>query len=66
MIRIPIKVKKHISEVRAGDTVLHNGEVKTLPKEFIKNDPFMGRSIWGDSYRMGNAPVTVIEWRVKA
>lgn len=51
------KTKIHISEARQGDTILHNGELKTLTNSYIKRCPFMGVSIWGDSYQCGNKPV---------
>ncbi len=52
--------KTHISKVRSGDTIFHQGEIKTLTDCNIKNCPFMGISIWGDSYQLGNKPVIVL------
>ncbi len=54
------EIKKHISEVRAGDTILHNGKIQTLSPSFIKRGGFMGDTIWGDSYHSGHKPVIVL------
>jgi hypothetical protein len=43
----------HISEIKSGDAILHNGEVKTVSNNDIKEDSFMGRTIFGDSYKLG-------------
>jgi len=47
----------HISQIRVGDTVEHNGEIKTISGTNIKRCSFMGTSIFGDSYRIGRIPV---------
>ena len=54
------KTEKHISNVRHGDKILHNGELKTLTDSNIKHCPFEGISIWGDSYHSGYKPVIVL------
>lgn len=51
------KQNVHISTIRSGDTVEHNGILKTVCAKDIKNDTFMGTTIFGDSYRLGNTPV---------
>lgn len=38
--------------IKAGDTVLHDGKIKTVSPSAIKYDAFMGVSIWGDSYHI--------------
>ena len=48
----------HISQVKAGDTIVHNGREMTVGHKDIKPDPFMGVSIFGDSYRSGRQKVT--------
>ena len=53
-------VEKHISRIRVGDTILHNGEIKTLNANYLKRGGFMGESIWGDSYHSGMKPVKVV------
>lgn len=30
-----------------------NGHEQTIKKSHIKDDPFMGRTLFGDSYRLG-------------
>ena len=54
------KTHKHISDIKAGDTVEHNGELRTVCNNNIKRDPFMGTSIFGDTYRCGTRPVVVV------
>jgi hypothetical protein len=53
----------HISEVKAGDTILHNGEVKTVSVNNIKGNPFIGKTLFGDSYNLGYKKVEVIAFR---
>lgn len=50
----------HISTIRGGDTVMHNGEMKTVSFNNIKRDSFMGSSIFGDSYKLGRKKVQKI------
>ena len=47
----------HIEDIRAGDTVIHNEKEMLVCNNDIKFDAFMGRSIFGDCYRLGNRPV---------
>lgn len=51
----------HIDLVRAGDTILHDGRLKTVTKSNIKRGA-MGKTLFGDSYRLGQrlVPVAVI------
>lgn len=44
----------NINLIQAGDTVIHNGVLKTVSALNIKRDKFMGASIFGDSYHAGN------------
>lgn len=48
----------HISQIRIGDTVEIDGNLKTVGRHNLKNDVFMGRTLFGDSYRLGRLPVT--------
>lgn len=48
-------VNKH--EIKIGDTVVHNGELRTVCKRTFSNDDFMGLLLWGDSYHLGYKPV---------
>lgn len=38
----------HISEVRQGDTVFHNGQARTVGRESIQRDDFCGYTLFGD------------------
>lgn len=51
----------HKTEVKIGDTVIHNGELKTVGKETFGSDEFMGLLLWGDSYRCGYKKVELVE-----
>lgn len=49
-----IKIENvHISQILPGDTVQHNNKITTVNKEYIKYCSFMGKSIFGDNYRLG-------------
>jgi len=50
----------HISRIRVGDTILHNGEVKTVSGNNVKRSEFMGITLFGDSYHLGYKLVTRI------
>ncbi len=50
----------HISTIQPGDTIIHDGEMKTVSGTFIKKDGFMGTTIYGDSYRLGHKKVTKV------
>ena len=51
----------HISEIKVGDIILHNNKCITVYTKNIKRDPFIGITIFGDSYNFGNKNVTVLE-----
>ncbi|EQA1440362.1 hypothetical protein AT414_004226 [Escherichia coli] len=51
--------KRHINDIKPGDTVLRGGELWTVTARDIKHDAFMGRTLFGDSYNLGYNPVTV-------
>lgn len=51
-------VEVHISEIRPGDTILHiDGKIRTVCRNNIRKDNFMGVSLFGDTYRLGTIPV---------
>ena len=50
-------VEVNISQIHAGDVVLHGGHLRTLCPKDIKLGGLLGKSIWGDSYRSGSIPV---------
>jgi hypothetical protein len=48
----------HIKTIRSGDTIKHtDGHVRTVCASDIKKSEFMGVTLFGDSYRLGNLPV---------
>jgi IS4 transposase len=51
--KFPVK-EVHISTIKGGDTVIHNGEVATVSGTNIKQDSFMGTTLFGDSYKLGH------------
>lgn len=50
----------HISTIQSGDTIQHNGEIKTVSGNNIKRCSFMGTTLFGDSYSLGHKLVTKI------
>lgn len=48
---------KHISTIKAGDTILHDGDLKTVSNSNIKTGGLLGITIFGDSYHSGYKPV---------
>ena len=55
--------KKHITEISAGDTIIHNGEMITVSNTNIKYNEFMGVSLFGDSYNIGTKLVEVVSFK---
>ena len=47
----------HISSINVGDVVMFEGKTKTVCCDDIRRDPFMGLTLFGDSYRLGYKPV---------
>lgn len=48
----------HISTIQAGDTILHtDGLIRTVGNMNIRHGSFMGITLFGDSYRLGNTLV---------
>lgn len=52
MGRYPIEMV-HISLIRVGDTVLHQGKEMTVCRSNLRKDGFMGNLLFGDSYKLG-------------
>ena len=50
-----IEVNK--DEIKAGDTIVKNGELNTVCNSNIKYNDFFGITIFGDSYKMGTEKV---------
>ena len=49
--------KVHIDKIEPGDTVYHNGKARTVTKKDIGYDSTMGKTIFGDSYKLGKQEV---------
>lgn len=47
----------HICKIVPGNTILHNGTLKTVCKNNITWDKDMGTKLFGDSYNLGYKPV---------
>ena len=47
----------HISLIKAGDTIIHDGKLKTVCNNNIKRGGFFGDMLFGDCYRIGAQPV---------
>lgn len=48
----------HISTIVPGDTILcADGNLRTVCRKDIRKDSFMGRTLFGDPYRLGTVPV---------
>lgn len=58
-----IEREVHKSEIRHGDTIRHNGHEMTVSKSDIRHDPFMGKTIFGDSYKLGYQKVVLLEYK---
>lgn len=41
-----------INDINVGDTVIHNGNLKTVSNQSITTSLFYGRALWGDNYRL--------------
>ncbi len=52
----------HISRIESGDTIIHNGELRTACNRVIKKSEFMGKTLFGDSYRLGYKLVTRVHF----
>jgi hypothetical protein len=49
----------HISRIRPGDAIEVNGGLRTVCNSDLHRSPFMGLTIFGDSYRCGTALVSL-------
>lgn len=53
----------HISQISVGDTIQHEGNLRTVNANHIKKDLFMGTTLFGDSYNLGSKTVAkVVAW----
>jgi len=48
----------HINFIHPGHVIVcRDGTIRTVTPEYIKEDGFMGKSIFGDSYNLGTVRV---------
>jgi len=52
----------HIDNIEAGDTIIHNGIIKTICQNDISENSFTGKTIFGDSYNIGNKKVSRVKF----
>ena len=51
-----IREEVHVSDIKVGDRIEHQGKLMTVCRKDIKKG-FMGLTIFGDSYRLGRQHV---------
>ncbi len=49
-----------ISTIRAGDTIVHDGKLRTVCNNNIQYCSFMGITLFGDSYKSGHTKVKLV------
>lgn len=55
-------IPTHITEIKVGDTIkCRDGVIRTVGQNNIKQDKFMGRSVFGDTYNLGYIPVQLLK-----
>ena len=47
----------HINDIKNGDVILHDGKERTVNDSNIRRCDFMGVSVFGDCYNLGNKHV---------
>lgn len=50
----------HKSEIRQGDTIIHNNVMSTVSRTNIHNNNLLGKTIFGDSYHYGYKMVILV------
>ena len=58
-----LQEKIHINKVNSGDTIIHEGVLSTVTSTNIGWSNFMGRTLFGDSYRLGRKLVTRVTFK---
>ena len=55
----------HISQIRIGDTIISkDGHMRTICKSNLGGDNFIGKTINGDSYKMGKELVKKVTFNL--
>ena len=60
------QVDSNIRDIRPGDTVIIDGVMKTVCRNNIKRDPFLGVTLFGDSFNMGRTQIKKVIFPVYA
>lgn len=50
-------IEVHIKEIKVGDTVFHEGNIRTVGRNNLKDTGFMGYQLFSDSYNLGQKKV---------
>ena len=58
-----IRRSAHISEISVGAIVEHEGVIRTVSQNYLKRDSFIGVTLYGDSYLLGQKPVLLWEYQ---
>jgi len=59
-------VEVHVSTISIGDSVIGNdGFERTVGKGNIKQNTFIGTTIFGDNYQLGNLPIKKVIYKKK-
>jgi len=53
----------HKDVIRPDDIIVFHGKEVNVGSKDIKEDPFMGRTIFGDSFQIGYQSVTRLKYR---
>lgn len=55
----------HKDDIKVGDTIHHAGHDRTVCKKDIgSSNAFMGRTLFGESYKLGYTPVLKVTFEV--
>ena len=56
-------IDTHISKIKNGDAIVHDGYVRTVCNKDIRSCKFMGISLFGDTYHIGHKPVKKVVFK---
>ena len=54
----------HIDDITVGDTIIRPGGHMTVCACNIAGNSFIGRTLFGDSYKIGTVPVTRVIYKL--
>lgn len=55
--------KTHINNIVSGDTIFYRGKIRTVSNSDIKYSNFMGKSIFGDTFKLGYVKVQKVNFK---